>query len=86
MQIIPRPRNSTYRAKDKIPGAQIELTQEETEQVINDFLASFSTLYDGIGVEDRGAVLKAITIKVEEENDDGYDSDDSSSSRSLIDD
>jgi hypothetical protein len=65
---------------------QIELTREETERVINDFLASFSTLYDGVTVEDRGAVLRA--IKLDEEDDDGYDSDDSSSSgsRSLVDD
>jgi len=79
-----RHRGSTYRNKITTPGAQIKLTREETEKVINDFLASFSTLYDGVRIEDRGAVLKA--IKLEEENDDEYDSDGSLSSVSLADD
>jgi hypothetical protein len=72
--------------KEKKPAAQIQLTQEETEIVINDFLASISTLYDGIPIEQRGAVLQAITLC--DEDDDGYDSDDTSSSgsRSLVDD
>lgn len=74
--------------KEKKLGAHIELTQQETETVINDFLATFSTLYDGIPVEERGAALKAIDL---EDADDlvDYDSDDSSSSgssRSLVDD
>jgi hypothetical protein len=71
------------------PAAQIELTQKETEIVINDFLATISTLYDGIPVEERGAALKAIDLEDTEDFD--YDSDDSSSSgsgssRSLVDD
>jgi len=72
--------------KDKKPAAQIELTQEETEKVINDFLASFTTLYDGISMDEYGAALKAIKLSGE---DGDYDSDDSSSScssRSLVDD
>ncbi len=69
------------------PAAQIELTQRETETLVNDFLASFSTLYDNIAVEERGAVLDAIVLT--EDDDTEYDSDDSSSSsvsRSLVDD
>jgi hypothetical protein len=74
--------------KEQKPAATIELTQQETETVINDFLASFSTLYDGVPVEDRGAALKAIDLDEADELD-GYGSDDSSSScssRSLVDD
>ncbi|CAG8949461.1 hypothetical protein HYFRA_00007691 [Hymenoscyphus fraxineus] len=67
------------------PVVKIELTQQETENVVNDFLASFSTLYDGILVQDRGAALKGIVL---DQEDLDYDSDDSSSyaTRSLIDD
>jgi hypothetical protein len=75
--------------KERTSAAQIKLTQQETEKVINDFLATFSTLYDGIPVEERGAALKAIDL--EDMGDLDYDSDDSSSSgsgssRSLVDD
>ncbi|KAF4630382.1 hypothetical protein G7Y89_g7757 [Cudoniella acicularis] len=41
---------------------QIELTQEEAEDVVNDFLATFSTLYDGVPVEKRGAAIKEIPL------------------------
>jgi hypothetical protein len=58
--------------------AQVELTQQETENVINDFLATFSTLYEGISVEQKGAALRGIDLA--EINDlFDYDSDDSSS-------
>jgi hypothetical protein len=75
--------------KERTSAAQIELTQQETEKVVNDFLATFSTLYDGIPVEERGAALKAINL--EDVDDLDCDSDDSSSSgsgssRSLVDD
>jgi len=85
----PPPQKKTKKVqKSALSAAQIELTQQETEKVINDFLATFSTLYDGIPVEERGAALKAIDL---DEADDlvDYDSDDSSSSgssRSLVDD
>ena len=72
------------------------LTQQETEKVINDFLATFSTLYDGIAVEERGAALRGIDLKeldalCDYDSDESDDSDDSSSygsgsSRSLVDD
>jgi hypothetical protein len=39
-----------------------QLTDLELENVINDFLASFSTLYDGVSVEDRGKALREIEI------------------------
>ena len=73
--------------EEKKPAAHIELTQQETETVINDFLASFSTLYDGIPIEERGAALKAIELPGEDDSE--YDDDDSSTSsdsRSLVDD
>ena len=59
-------------------AAKFELSQQETENVINDYLASFSTLYDGVPVEQRGAALKAIVLPTEDDSD--YDSDASSSS------
>ena len=62
---------------------KISLTQRESEVVINDFLASFSTLYDGIPNEERGIELSEIELNS------GYDSADSastSSSSSLADD
>ena len=71
------------------------LTQLEIEKVVNDFLATFSTLYDGIAVEERGAALRDIDLKEMEKlcdyDSDSDDSDDSSSSgsgssRSLVDD
>ncbi|KAE9367219.1 hypothetical protein N431DRAFT_418365 [Stipitochalara longipes BDJ] len=69
------------------------LTQHETEKVINDFLATFSTLYDGIPVEERGAAMRGIDMKEIDELCD-YESDDSddssgwssNSSDSLVDD
>ncbi|PVH69273.1 hypothetical protein DL98DRAFT_522295 [Cadophora sp. DSE1049] len=68
-------------------AAKFELSQQETENVINDYLASFSTLYDGVPAEQRGAALKAIVLPTEDDSD--YDSDASSSSGSsgsLVDD
>jgi hypothetical protein len=78
-----------YRVEKKA-AAQIELTQHETETVINDFLATFSTLYEGISVEERGAPLRGLNVEDMDELFD-YDSDVSSSwgsgsSRSLVDD
>lgn len=85
---LTRNKRSKKGKREQGSAAKIELTQRETETVINDFLASFSTLYDGIPVEERGAALKAIDL---DEVDDlvDYDSDDftsSCSSRSLADD
>jgi hypothetical protein len=84
-----RPAKKKQRAERKVV-AQVELTQQETENVINDFLATFSTLYEGISVDQRGAALRGIDL---EEMDDlvDYDSDDSSSwssgsGSSLVDD
>jgi hypothetical protein len=84
-----RPIKKKHRAERKAV-AQVELTQQETENVINDFLATFSTLYEGISVEQRGAALRGIDLA---EMDDlvDYDSDDASSwssgsSSSLVDD
>jgi hypothetical protein len=84
-----RPAKKKHRHERKVV-AQVELTQQETENVINDFLATFSTLYEGITVDQRGAALRGIDL---EEMDDlvDYDSDDSSSwssgsGSSLVDD
>jgi len=83
-----RSRKNLRCRKERKTAAQIELTEEETERVLNDFLATFSTLYDGIPVEERGAALKAIDW--EDDGEFEYDSDHSlgwsSSSRSLVDD
>ncbi|CAL3973451.1 unnamed protein product [Diplocarpon coronariae] len=65
-------------------AAKFELSQQETEDVVNDYIASFSTLYDGVPVELRGAALKAIVLT--EKDDSDYDSDSSSSSGSSVDD
>jgi len=63
----------------------IELTQSECEKVVNDFLATFSTIYEGVDVEERGRAMRDIVL---DEEDSEYDSDTSSSSgsRSLVDD
>lgn len=76
------------KTKAKKSAAKIELTTEETQTVINDFLSTFSKLYDGVPVEQRGAALKAVELPDDEDVFD-YDSDDSSSSSSsgsLVDD
>jgi hypothetical protein len=62
-------------------AAELVLTQQETEKVINDFLATFSTLYDGVPVEKRGAPLRGIDLKEVDEMCD-YDSDGSSDASS----
>jgi len=86
---LSRRRRVNRSVKERKPAGQIDLTQQETENVINDFLASFSTLYDGVTVEERGAALKAIALPDPDDSD--SESDDSSStssgsSRSLVDD
>jgi len=65
----------------------VELTLQETEKVICDFLASFSGIYDGVSDEEKGKALRDLVLD-ENEYDSEYDSDDSSSSgsRSLCDD
>ncbi|KAH9217908.1 hypothetical protein DL95DRAFT_386042 [Leptodontidium sp. 2 PMI_412] len=87
--IMPRPPQSSISSsivsrKRSKPAAKFELSQQETENVINDYLASFSVLYDGVPVEERGAALKAIVLPTEDDSD--YGSDSSSSSGSLVDD
>lgn len=86
---MPRPPQSSISSsivsrKRSKPAAKFELSQQETENVINDYLASFSVLYDGVPVEERGAALKAIVLPTEDDSD--YGSDSSSSSGSLVDD
>jgi hypothetical protein len=82
------------RRSERRVAAHIELTQQETEKVINDFLATFSTLYDGIPVEERGAAMRGIDVEEMDELCD-FDSDDDSdvssswgsgTTRSLVDD
>ena len=82
------------RRSERRVAAHIELTQQETEKVINDFLATFSTLYDGIPVEERGAAMRGIDMEEMDELCD-FDSDDDSdvssswgsgTTRSLVDD
>lgn len=68
------------------PVAKIELTQQETENVVNDFLAGFSTLYDGVLVQDRGVALRSIVLEEEDLDSDSDDSSSYCSSRSLVDD
>ncbi|KAG4442147.1 hypothetical protein IFR05_002360 [Cadophora sp. M221] len=87
--IMPRPplssrSSSIVSRKRSKPAVKFELSQQETENVINDYLASFSVLYDGVPVEERGAALKAIVLPTEDDSD--YNSDSSSSSGSLVDD
>jgi hypothetical protein len=40
--------------------------------MVNDFLASISTLYDGVRADERGSVLRGLEL---DEDDDGFDSD-----------
>jgi len=83
--VKPRPassRSSVESRKRSRPAAKFELSQQETENIINDYVASFSTLYDGVPVEERGAALKAIVLPTEDDSD--YGSGSSSSSRSLV--
>ncbi|CZT10074.1 hypothetical protein WAI453_006389 [Rhynchosporium graminicola] len=68
------------------PVAKFELSQQETEIIINDYLASFTILYDGVPVEERGAALKAIVLPTKDDSDYDSASCSSGSSRSLVDD
>jgi hypothetical protein len=60
-----------------------KLTREEVENVVNDFLAGVSTLYEGIGVGERGKALRDLGeddgVEEEDEDEEGreFDSDDS---------
>jgi hypothetical protein len=81
----PKPLTVGIKSKSRVEqksAAQIELTQQETENVINDFLATFSTLYDDVPIEERGAAMRGIDIDEMNELVD-YDTDDSSRSRSV---
>ncbi|RDW88055.1 hypothetical protein BP6252_00087 [Coleophoma cylindrospora] len=87
------PHGLRTKEKEKKPATQIELGQAETEKAINDFLATLSTLYDRVSVEQRGAALRAIEDPGKYDTDYGSDSDsdsdsdtDSSGSGSLADD
>jgi len=82
ISVFPRISQTAKPPKRK-DATEIRLTQNESEVVLNDFLASFSTLYDGVPVESRGLILRELEL------DNGYDSDDSDStdsSGSLADD
>ena len=75
---------------ERKPLTHIQLTQEETELAINDFLATFSTLYDGIPVEERGDALRGINLNeipelVEDDSDSSSDLDSGSSTSSSDD-
>lgn len=69
-------RSDAHKSKLEKKVTKIKLTQSESEVVINDFLASFSTLYDGIPVERRGIAFREIDMN------NVYDSDDTDSSGS----
>jgi hypothetical protein len=60
--------------------ATFKLKSEEAENVVNDFLAGISSLYEGIGVEERGRALRDLIDDGEdqerdEEEEEGYFSD-----------
>lgn len=52
-------RGSARERKEKV---KFTLTQREAEQVVNDFLALFSTLYDDVPLEKRSAVLDSVAL------------------------
>ncbi|CZR55008.1 uncharacterized protein PAC_04894 [Phialocephala subalpina] len=58
----------------KSAGAEVHLSQQETETAVNDFLATFSSLYDDVSPEERGKVLDSVPLAEDEEEE----SDDSS--------
>jgi len=69
--------SSRHRFGDMKKVITIELTQEENEKVLNDFLATFSTIYEGLSMEERGKAMREIVLEAE---DSEYDSDSSGSS------
>lgn len=68
----------------------MKLRQKETEMAVNDFLATFSSLYDDMPVDERTKVLDSVPLPEEGISDSGDDEDnsESESSRSspLVDD
>ncbi|KAL3421247.1 hypothetical protein PVAG01_07692 [Phlyctema vagabunda] len=85
----PPPRGPTIVYVDPKPnkqkvksGTKLKLTQQETENVINDFLASISTLYDDVPIEERATALQSVEIPSGDEYDSDDDSDGSSSTSS----
>ena len=79
-------RPSAHKSKLQQKVTEITLTQSESEVVINDFAASFSTLYDGIPVERRGIAFREIDMNNVYDSDDTDSTDSSDSRGSLADD
>jgi hypothetical protein len=77
---VRRPRRVTIDDEDA------KLSQRETETAVNDFLASFSTLYDDMPEEERTKVLDSVKVEEEGEEEDDGETRSSSSGRSLQDD
>jgi hypothetical protein len=61
-----------------------EVRQKDTETAVNDFLATFSSLYDSVPEEERGKVLD--TVKVVKEGSESESDSRSTRSSSLADD
>ena len=79
----------TARKTTKDENEDAKLSQKETETVVNDFLATFSSLYDDVPPEERTKVLDAIPLVEEDEfenSDDLYSESYTGSSDSLVDD
>lgn len=57
--------------------AEVHLSQQETETAVNDFLATFSSLYDDVPPEERGKVLESVPLVEEEEEESDESSDES---------
>jgi hypothetical protein len=67
------------------------LSQEETENAVNNFLATFSALYDDVPPEERTKVLDSVPLAMGRDVDDSDEDEDNSEyesgySRSLVDD
>jgi hypothetical protein len=81
-----------HKKQDSEKARKILVSQENAETLVNDFLASISTLYDGVPPEMRRDVLDSIPLPTPFEGDEDSESDNASddssdsSGNSLVDD
>jgi hypothetical protein len=57
--------------------------QKDAETAVNDFLASFSTLYDGVPPEERTKVLDSVAVP-EQGDESSSESDENNSTRTSL--
>lgn len=69
-----------HKKQDPEKARQFYITQENAETLVNDFLASISTLYDGVSLENRRDVLDSVLLPTVVKGDEGSDVDSSDNS------